>query len=305
MEIPQDLKSLYKHWEKHTKLPAQDTQGNVDENLLREIEKFSSERMRVWEEKTRGKKQPYTKDVILQKYKFCNIYRELDRQTIEIHKDLKPLESNFSLWLLNLAFHRFVSKPETVKAVGHLNFENNQKTLEKLRNLEKPKYGAAYIFPVSTIQESELPTREEFFCLYLQQKVPEIAKLVANFDNKTVIEALEVILPVFGYNMRFHWTEILIDVAYQYPDRIELFKDFHIGPGALPTAKRLNSNLDPVEIVNLLTIKGMKSFPHLTHNQKPVQLSAENWEGIFCEFRKYSNLKQGQGRKRIYRPYSY
>jgi hypothetical protein len=38
----------------------------------------------------------------------------------------------------------------------------------------------------------------------------------------------------------------------------------------------------------------------LTYNHKPVYLSAENWEGIGCEFRKYTNLKNGTGRKKLY-----
>ncbi len=39
----------------------------------------------------------------------------------------------------------------------------------------------------------------------------------------------------------------------------------------------------------------------LTYKNEPIILSAENWEGIGCEFRKYTNLKAGNGRKRLYK----
>ncbi len=38
----------------------------------------------------------------------------------------------------------------------------------------------------------------------------------------------------------------------------------------------------------------------LTVNGEKLFLSAENWEEVGCEFRKYTNLKQGKGSKRIY-----
>jgi hypothetical protein len=36
------------------------------------------------------------------------------------------------------------------------------------------------------------------------------------------------------------------------------------------------------------------------YNGKELPLSSENWEGIGCEFRKYTNLLIGKGRKRYF-----
>jgi hypothetical protein len=35
--------------------------------------------MLIWERRQRNEKPPYTEDYILTKYRFCNIYRELER----------------------------------------------------------------------------------------------------------------------------------------------------------------------------------------------------------------------------------
>lgn len=303
MEIPEDLQDLYSHWEKHrSQLPQPKIPAHLEQNLIKEISLFVSKRMHAWENKIAEKPRPYSDDVILQTYRFCNIYRELDRQTIEIHQDLMPLKSDFNLWLLNLVFHRFVCRPQTVKEVGHLSFDKgeNEKVMQRLQNLPRPKYGTAYVFPISGIQQSPYPTREEFFCLYLPNRIPQIAQVIQTFSEETMNSALPKILPAFGFNLKFHWTEILIDIAYQFPDEINLFKDFHIGPGALPTLKRLNKTEDINDVLNALAHIALPGFPYLTLNGKPVRLSAENWEGICCEFRKYTNLQKSEGRRRKY-----
>ena len=107
------------------------------------------------------------------------------------------------------------------------------------------------------------------------------------------------VLPLFGINLTFLWTEVLIDVAYQFPERVDLFARFPIGPGSLPTLRRIDAHEDPALLVTRLA---KVAVPHgLTYEDVPVRLSAENWEGIGCEFRKYTNLKLGKGRKRLYR----
>jgi len=304
MEIPIDLKTLYKHWEYHTHSPLANT-SNIDfiNSNIQGIKEFVTERMKIWERKCTNQQPPYTEDRTLQSYRFCNIYRELDKQTIQIHSLLNPLRNSFELWLLNLAYCRYICKPETVLKTGLLSFDNesNQKAYRKLKALPSPKYGTAYIFPISTIQRSKYPNREEFFCKYLPLTIPKVAKEIRKFNRVGVVEALNRILPIFGFNMYFHWTEICIDIAYQYPQYIDLFKRFPIGPGSMPTMKLLSS-LDP-ELTNLELMKmDIQAFPHLTFNGNKIYLSAENWEGIGCEYRKYTNLKNGNGRRRKFSP---
>ena len=305
MEVPRTYKKLYQHWAHHSVPPTKpnDTR-DLDRDLLIEIEEFATARMRIWERKYQGDKPLYTQDQILQHYRFCNIYRELDRQTVEIHQQLRSLLNDFPLWLLNIVFQRMVCNPMTVKQVGLLSYssQRNAQVYANLRNAESPKYGHAYVFPISAIQQSDYPTREEFFCGHLPQVMQELARQIQTFEQVSVNQALQELLPRFGFNLRFHWTEVLIDVAYQFPEYIDLYHDFHIGPGAITVAKRLNPQLSPGEVADRCVGYELPQFPYLTYRGQPVQLSAENWEGIFCEFRKYTNLKKGTGRKRIYRP---
>jgi hypothetical protein len=302
VEVPSYLKNLYRHWHVHASHPIHYQKTNLEQTVLTSMVEFAAERMSVWERRQLDGQPPFTKDPILNKYRFCNIYRELDRQTIALHELLNPLRDNFSLWLLNLIFARMVCNPETSKQVGLLSFnhQQNQAVMQKLLKLPRPKYGTAYVFPISVIQHSDYPTRESFFCLYLPQVAAQCAQAITQFSQGSVVDILSAVLPIFGFNFRFHWTEILIDVAYQSPEYVDLYKMFPVGPGSAPTMLKLNSTQGPQITCLQLVHQQIESFPYLTYNNKPLLLSTENWEGIGCEFRKYTNLQQGHGRVRRY-----
>lgn len=311
-EIPDEIKSLYRHWEFHTKKEPNFAKQNLaldydkrfktkifrNTDLEKEIRWFINERINIWKNKVQNKNKPYTKDKILQKYRFCNIFREFDKQTIEFHKILNPIRNYFSLWLLNMFYFRMVANIETVKTLGLLSFDKteNQIFYEEFVKLRKPKFGVPYVFPVSTILRSKFNTREKFISFYLPEIIEKVSLEILKFQNVSVLFALDKILSIFKFNLKFLWAEVLIDIHYQFPELINLYDDFYIGPGALPTLKRINKNISPELLCKNLVQLNFKT--NVFYDKKELILSVENWEGVCCEFRKYSNLKNGFGRKR-------
>lgn len=268
---------------------------------VEEVCNFAHERIEIWKKKASGSSAPYTSDPILLKYRFCNVFREFDRQTIEIHTILNPLRDDFALWLLNMFYCRMVARPETVEHVGLLSFDpiQNRDLYDRLMMSSRPRYGTPYVFPVSTIMKSATPNRERFICEYLPSIMESIVCEIESWESMNVVDGVKKILSMFGFNLEFLWTEVLIDVAYQFPDRIDLFDRFPIGPGSMPTMKMVDAKSEPVDVAVRLT-----SIPFdagITIDGASLRLSAENWEGIGCEFRKYTNLKNGTGRRRLYR----
>ncbi len=298
MELPTYLKDLYRHWNKHTSMhPEESIQQN---DTIEGMQWFIQERMRIWKDKVQNIPPPYTNDPILSKYRFCNIFREFDAQTICFHKLLNPIREDFNLWLLNIFYCRMIARPETIIQTGLLSFNKTQNNilLSKLRTLKRPIYGTPYVFPISTILRSEYPTRELFITQFLPEIIPQIAKQVETWDTISVWDGVHQILPQFGFKLSFLWTEVLIDTAYQYPHLINLFERFPIGPGAMPTLLKVSKETDPSLLV--VKLSKIKLNSGITINDRPLRISAENWEGIACEYRKYVNLRNGFGRKRLY-----
>ena len=293
MQLPSDTQNLYRHWDDHLVDGKHPIQGVPDHFAW-----FIAERLSIWEKHTRKDTPPYTTDPILSSYRFCNVFREQDRQTIEIHCMLNPLRDDFPLWLMNMFYARLVARPATIEAVGLLSFDSkaNEEVCKKLSTLPRPRYGTPYVFPVSTILKSETPTRELFLTIYLPTIIEKIAKEISSWEKESVSTGLTKILPLFGFNHHFLWTEVLIDVAYQYPEYIDLYKKFPLGPGSLPTFKTLSDH--PEDFVH--TLSKARYPTALKIGDKYLSLSAENWEGMGCEYRKYTNLSLGKGRKRRY-----
>lgn len=304
MELPNEIKKIYRHWEYHTKNKNSKIKNKnklfLDNVLEKDIKWFIKERIDIWKKKVSNKKSPYTKDLILQKYRFCNIFREFDKQTLEFHKILNPYRKDFSIWLLNMFYFRMVANIETVNKLGLLDFniKNNKTFYKNFINLPSPKFGVPYVFPISVLLKSEYPTRELFISYFLPKIMKRVAEEIKKFKNISVCEAMERVIPIFGYNLNFLWNEVLIDIAYQYPEYIDLYKDFPVGPGSIPTLKKINGKVQPENLVSLLSDLNIKT--NLYFEGKELKLSAENWEGIGCEYRKYTNLKGGFGRKRLF-----
>lgn len=296
MELPRELKNLYRHWGEHVSHDTQEVN-----RVSPEMSRFIKERINIWKKKSLGGRQPYTEDIILSQYRFCNIFREFDRQTIEIHSLLNPLRDNFPLWLLNMFYCRMVARTQTIQDVGLLSFdaEKNAELYKRLATSPRPRYGSPYVFPISTIQNSLYPTRELFITVYLPQIIGKIATEIETWDKVSVYDAVERIIPIFKFNLFFLWTEVCIDIAYQFPQYLDLFKRFPIGPGSLQTFKRIYGAVDPSITVQALADKN--AIVDITYEGAQLRLSAENWEGIGCEYRKYTNLSEGKGRRRIYR----
>jgi alpha-glutamyl/putrescinyl thymine pyrophosphorylase clade 1 len=60
---------------------------------------FIKERHAIYVRKSRGDPWPWTADPILQQYRFCNVYRNLDRESILIHQNwLQPHTKDEDVW---------------------------------------------------------------------------------------------------------------------------------------------------------------------------------------------------------------
>ena len=109
--------SIYRHRHKYTNyqydFSAYDLNLDLDDEVVQKFWAYAEKRMNIYTQKFQKLPKPRTDDPVLANYKFCNVYRELDRQTIYIHTKLQYLRDDFESRLLNLMIFRFIAKIET------------------------------------------------------------------------------------------------------------------------------------------------------------------------------------------------
>ena len=80
---------------------------------------FMRERHAIYTRRSAGQKPPWTDDPILRDYRFCNIYRNLDRVTRWIHDNwCMPNKGDPDLWFA-MCVARLLNLPESMEAVGY------------------------------------------------------------------------------------------------------------------------------------------------------------------------------------------
>lgn len=81
------------------------------------LSNYMTERHSIYLKRKRGEPGPWTQDPILQQYRFCNIFRELDTVTQYIDQHIrKPYANHPNLWIM-LAIARYINWPETLQTL--------------------------------------------------------------------------------------------------------------------------------------------------------------------------------------------
>lgn len=97
--------------------------------------------------------KPWTKDPILKAFRFCNVYRELDTQTIWFARNWRRNDQD--LWFASLVF-RFVNWSDTTELIGYPVPWSRVRFLEAITSQEtqnKKVYSSAYM--ISTHGKAE------------------------------------------------------------------------------------------------------------------------------------------------------
>lgn len=85
---------------------------------LKQFLNFIEERQRILLRRQSGQPYPWTKDPILQRFKFCNCNREDDRVTIWIRENWRePYKNHDNLWFA-MCVARMINWPDTLEEIG-------------------------------------------------------------------------------------------------------------------------------------------------------------------------------------------
>ena len=247
--------------------------------------------------------QPWTDDPILQKFKFCQVFREDDRTTRWFKHHIRNVWRDDPEVLMATVIFRWFNFIETGRTLLKHNLHvewDRKKAIEEITKQDQWITGA-YIIKTPNRMDKVTGVAECVSHMWRDRKhiVSEIKK------NRSLEKSWELIL-TYPYMGPFMAYQVVTDLRHTYllRDATDILTWANAGPGAMRGLNRLaGRDLDFCrrthpwndEMRNLWEISRERLNPNLIDLSK---FEMREIEGGLCEFDKYSRIFNEEGRTR-------
>lgn len=266
---------------------------------------FIEERRKIFIKRSAGDPPPWTKDKILQQYRFTNVQREDDKVTRWIAENWRaPHRLDEHLWFAMVVARHF-NRPDTLEALGFPARWNAKKALKVLANRAadgKKNYSAAYmIVPSGTIApKTEYLVEQVLTPMWVKRNE------IKPHDGDTLASFYTRLNSCRGMGS-FLTAQIIADVKYVQP--LKSARDWWTwaasGPGSRRGLNRLMKrpvNASWPEAQWLEEVQALRERVTNTADRYVPSLHAQDIQNCLCEFDKYERARLGEGRpKQLYR----
>lgn len=307
-----------------TALPL--TEKLVDERL-RTFFYFLTERQNIYWARAEGKPRPWTKDKILDRHFFCNVYRELDRGTqYVIHNIIGDNQQPMWDLLFKVMLYRMFNEPRTYEFLQKpmmgmvFNGRHAAQILDRKRAAGIRIFRGAWMTSGANVVGSKAAA----YCMEMERVSYRRQKLWNDFRSKTrMADAWKVICGVNWFG-GFSAYQVVLDmsyVAYVKNGWLDYDRWVYPGPGAKlgimwlcgknPTRRKgSGSRTFMTEREYALLIYHLrdhqesyfKRFRYKFRRWEDNPLDLHNIEFSLCEFNKYMRAHHGDGKKKRFLP---
>lgn len=270
---------------------------------------FINEREKIRQLKESGAKRPWSKDAILNSYKFCCVFRRHDRVSRWLLDNwYTPNLNNENLWF-SCVVARMINWPPTLKAIGYPYSWEPEKVYEIMDEIAysgKKLFTGAYVLPTGKKGENKHTTITQILSGVWKNRVDLKPR---RGDSLESAHTRFKRYPGFGDFLAF---EVVLDwmetpILSNAKDRRTFAA---IGPGSLGGLNRIfGRELDYQvgfdqalkEMRLLLEIADSANSPIGSHVERPLDLA--DIEGALCELRKYMSIQQDAKSRPLYVPH--
>ena len=279
------------------------------------------ERHRIYTARKNGEPWPWTKDKILQEYKFTNVFRRLDKQTIELIKAMRYAEACGAQGpelLFRICMFRLFNWASTYKVLigmskdytGLSDLGKNysvDKAVKRLRNMQED---GQKVFTGAYIVTNAGGTRPkiELYAEGLQAIWKQRESIFYSVTGQNTIEHATQTMRAYPLVGPFVSYELATDFTYfkKILDEPEDAMTYaNAGPGAMrglnriygiqPLRKKWNQ-FQACQAMQQLLVKSTDTPALLGTGVPPLQL--REIEHSLCEYDKYMRVKLGEGKPR-------
>jgi len=257
---------------------------------LEDFAYWINERHQIYLRRKTGMKKPWSDDPIFQRWKFTNVYRQLDTGTIWLTNMLK-VKSTPELIVFNVMWYRFFNRWEHARDLGFVGcYGAVENYITECFKQRKKIFTGAWMTTGVSFEDKYISYLRA--CKEAWDKRSFIAGL-AHFDS----------MEVLFHKLKQHYMignflayEMTCDLRFALNLELDKLTWANVGPGAERGLRRLGM-LPKLNSMKLLfdTSKNYLN-PHVFESPWPFEL--REIEHSLCEFDKYQRIKTGLGRAR-------
>lgn len=283
--------------------------------------KFAAARQDIFFKRFENDKYPWTKDTILQSYKFTNVYRASDRVSQYligkvIYSNEWGFEDIFFRVLLFKTFNKISTWEFLEKRIGEISYRTFSvgkyaSVLHELSQAGKVIYSGAYMMASGKSffhQEKKFENHLLLIAYMMKQKLPS---KISNANTMKEVFKLLLEFPTIGSFLAYQYT-----IDLNYSNRLFFDENDFVmpGPGAISGIQKcfqFKGQINEEKIIRYMVDNQEKEFERLgldfqTLWGRPLHLI--DCQNLFCEVDKYARIahpeiNSAQNRKRIKQRY--
>lgn len=273
----------------------------IDPQQLKLLTYWITERENIRLRKEQGLPQPWTDDAILKAWRFCNVNRCHDRETIWIFNNVIGLHEDSPVLWFNLAIARFINWSPTLTAMGYFTEWDANRFVSAIQGMRGKAYTGAYMIPAGPPgkPKDQFLADDVFTPMWLSRHVaPVVGRTCDAWDR---------FLQQFRCLGDFMRNQIITDIKYT---RMLPRKDTHDwttfvlpGPGTKRGLNRLHKRPLEAGFKNgegqaMLIELRIALERHVDDTIWAYLHDLNNLSNCMCEFDKFSRVLNNEGKPR-------
>jgi hypothetical protein len=282
----------------------------MKQKYLQEFCNLAYERHYIYTRKEEGQPKPWTDNKVFQEWRFCNVFRHLDKVTKYIIKSIiQPNEDRSDLWK-GIIVARFFSKITTIELLLREKclFENHKEAVKLLKGVKEPIMTSAFILNPLQIKGKYYPKLYTPF--YICKIIEEEHTVPLNGSLQYLFNIFVQLPSTAGFMAYEYVTDFSYSKRYFPVKPIDRYTWGNFTIGSLRGLKRIcglkpdktKHNLPIEEMTKeilsywqndvykkgLLDVKGFEPFKDISMRE------VEHW---LCEYDKYKRISNGETNK--------
>lgn len=266
---------------------------------------FIIARHSVWLNREAGNPKPWTEDPILQQYRFCNVYRELDTVTQWVHQNwLHPNDDDPDVWFA-MAVARWVNWPDTLADIGYpVPWDPTKfiRTLAKRKAMGAKVWTGAYMIGTQgNAKDKPLFIAEDVLSPLWRRR--------AELRPRKGMTLEQFARPIIDTKNQgtFMVGQIVADIKHVAPLRdADDWESWAVsGPGSRRGLNRVLGRVITKGWSDGDFATALNELREYVNDRMPLEfdaLDAQNLQNCLCEFDKYERVRLGEGRPRSLYP---